>query len=647
MADRQTDYSRLCQVYLIGKMRLAILSLVALGLTACGGGSGGGNSSSSNTESAEARVIPTNTTVGGTGSVVIPTANSVLIADAAAPTIAAKVLMTSNFEGITGSVGPGWRINYWSGAVASTSLETASGFVISGATTQKFVVTTKGNGDAHLYYAYPFQKGKRYHATVKIRAQSSATVSVFIRKDTPYLEVSAINTQTIGSTVSTISAEGVYNSSDVGSLRISTNTLNVPLYIDDVTIEEVTINAVAPTTHTAAPATLFGVVINRFGAHRGWPALGLNVVRLWDTGTTWSLLEPCDNCWDFSTGSGKRMDLLVDYIKYNDPNAQILYTMGQTPAWAATNPGSDGAYGLGSNSAPKDLTTWRRYVKTLATRYKGRIRYWELWNEADYSRLYEGSVETMVEMARIAREELKAADPANVLISPSYTGGGLMWLNNFFGAGGKNYVDAVAIHGYYALDAEGLLNSLSNLRQIMKTHGISNKPIWNTEGGLSCTLNMASCLAQAPGKTTVSSYELPIAAQRGAMARAFAFMWTNGIVNFNHYTLEGTADTPALADPATNYTTQTPYGIAYLMSSKWIVGSSLVDAYQTPEGIYVFKMKTADNKPAYLVWSTKGTQKVRTPATWPITKLNRLDSTSAALSPSTPFDLTDEPVLLQ
>jgi hypothetical protein len=585
--------------------------------------------------------------VGSTGSVVIPTSNSILIADAAAPTVASKVLMNSNFEGATGSVGPGWRVNSWNGATASTALEAASGLVISGALSQKFVVQTKGAGDAQLYYSYAFQKGKRYRATVKMRAGSSAAVSVFIRKDTPHFEVAAVNSQTIGTAVTTISCEGIYGSSDIGSLRISTNTMNVPLYIDDVVIEEVTVNPVAPSTHAAAPSTLFGTVINRFGAHRGWPELGLKVVRLWDTGTTWAHLETCDNCWDFNTGAGKRLDLLVDYIKSNDANAEIIYTMGQTPAWAAVDPTSVGAYGAGTNSPPKDLATWRRYVKTLATRYKGRIKYWELWNEADYGGLYNGPVPTMVEMARIAREELKAADPANVLIAPSYTGAGLLWLNSFFGSGGKNYVDAIAIHGYYALDVEGLLTGVSNLRSIMKNHGLENKPIWNTEGGLSCTINMASCLAAAPaGKTSVTAMELPIAAQRGALARGFAFMWTNGIVNFNHYTLEGTPDTPALADPATNYTTQTPFGIAFLTSSKWIVGSSVVDAYLTPEGIYVFKIKTAANKAAYMVWSTKGTLKVRTPTTWPITKLNRLDSTSVALSAGSLFDLTDEPVLL-
>ncbi|MES8964717.1 glycosyl hydrolase, partial [Cutibacterium acnes] len=163
----------------------------------------------------------------------------------------------------------------------------------------------------------------------------------------------------------------------------------------------------------------------------------------------------------------------------------ILMTLGQTPQWASKTPGVEGLYGMGASGAPANMEYWRDYVRTLARRYAGRIRYWELWNEPDFQQLYNGSIADMVEMARIARQELKAADPENRLISPGLTTAqGLAWLHRFLSAGGGRYVDAIGFHWYFGDRPESIGAFIDNVHTLLRQHGQDDKPLWNTEGGL-------------------------------------------------------------------------------------------------------------------------------------------------------------------
>ncbi|MCY3304094.1 hypothetical protein ECD84_05505, partial [Acinetobacter pittii] len=151
-----------------------------------------------------------------------------------------------------------------------------------------------------------------------------------------------------------------------------------------MTLAEVESNPLAPFSTTATvPAHMFGMHVNKFGTHQRWPGLGNGIFRLWNTGTNWRDLEPSNDAWNFTSGAGKRLDMLVDYVKRNDPSVEILMTLGQTPQWASKTPGVEGLYGMGASGAPANMEYWRDYVRTLARRYAGRIRYWELWNEPD------------------------------------------------------------------------------------------------------------------------------------------------------------------------------------------------------------------------------------------------------------------------
>ena len=125
---------------------------------------------------------------------------------------------------------------------------------------------------------------------------------------------------------------------------------------------------------------------------------------LWDAYVTWPNLEPARGKWDFS-----RLDKYVAIAEKR--GVSILLPLGLTPAWASARPAEASNYKPGNAAEPSNLELWRNYVRTVASRYKGRIRTYELWNEPNIPKFFSGSVDMLVKLTQIAREELKKVDP--------------------------------------------------------------------------------------------------------------------------------------------------------------------------------------------------------------------------------------------
>src|SRR5262249_13080787 len=154
-----------------------------------------------------------------------------------------------------------------------------------------------------------------------------------------------------------------------------------------------------------------------------WPPVAFSEWRLWDAGVTWAQLEPEPGKWQF--------DLLDRYTHLAaERHVDILLTLGLTPAWASARPEEPSAYGKGEAAEPRKLEDWERYVRTVATRYKGVIHNYEIWNEPNVKGTFTGSPQAMLQLGRVAYEVLKAVDPTVTVVSPSPTAeGGVAWLS--------------------------------------------------------------------------------------------------------------------------------------------------------------------------------------------------------------------------
>lgn len=500
----------------------------------------------------------------------------------------------------------------------------------------RFRLVDKGDGDAHLIFPYRFKAGTTYRATLKIRSDREAQVQALLRRDEPPWDPVDQENLRVTPRWQTVSLEGTAMANGPASLRIAARTVGADLWIDQARIEEVQGGAtLGPLPKDPIPASFFGVHLMRLGIHHNWPAFEPAVVRLWDTRTTWKDLQPEEGRWDFSGPGWKRLDLYVHHTLKHNPQARLIYTMGQSPRWASTQPDWKNGYGLGHGAPPKDLELWREYVRTVGKRYAGRIRYWELWNEADFADFYKGKVETLVEMARIAREELKAIDPQNQILSPSLTvHQGVAWLDRFLALGGGRSVDVIAFHWYYDRHPEQIASSIQNVRRVMRKHKVDDKPLWNTEGSLVCNPTHQDC----------KGFELSEAEQRGVNLRAMLTMWAGGVENFDYYYWEGRF--PPEAQLKSDFRTPTMAGEAFRRSVEWLRGARVVDAWRTGSDIYIYKLQRGD-RPVVIAWSLTPDVEVRLPAEWGVRRVSRLDGEVQPLGEDRQLSLGLEPVMLQ
>lgn len=523
------------------------------------------------------------------------------------------------------------RVNAWGGARYQVEALPAAG---GRAAAQRFRVDERGQGDAQLAWQLPLRRGQAYQAELTLRAGAPVEVDVLLRRDAPPWDPYAIRTLRLDRRAQSVSLQGWALSDAPASLRVVARTPGVDVFVERATAREIAGAVLGPALKQPIPADFFGVHLMRLGQHANWPAYGPGMVRLWDTRTTWKDLKPEPGPWDFGNPAGRRLDLYVNHVRRMSPSTGLLYVLGQTPRWASSDPEAPNPYGKGHSAPPKDLDDWRDYVRTLARRYAGRIRDWELWNEPDYAMFYRGSPEQMVEMARIAREELKAADPQNRLVSPGLTQSqGLQWLHRFLAAGGGRHVDAIAFHWYYNLQPEGLVAPIGNVRQVMRQHGVGDKPLWNTEGAPICDPKMRDCAAP-PSE----------AEQRGVNARALLIMWASGVSRFDYYFWEGRA--PGEAQLERDFRTPTLAGRSYAEAVRWLRGARLLDAWRVGETVYVMRLQRGD-RPFTIAWALDPGTEVRLPPAWGSTRLRRLDGSAARLEPDEALTLGLEPVLLE
>lgn len=227
------------------------------------------------------------------------------------------------------------------------------------------------------------------------------------------------------------------------------------------------------------PLQYFGLHMHRADAGTAWPSIPFGSWRLWDAYVGWSQLEPVRGQWSFG-----KLDRYVAMAKIT--NVELLLPLAMTPGWASARPQEASAYRPGNSAEPASMDDWRAYVTAVGTRYKGRIRQYEIWNEPSDQSHYTGSVDKLVEMACEAHRILKAIDPVNMIVSPASAGGGrhIAYLDRFLAAGGKRCIDVVAHHFYvFQKPPEAMLPLIRDVRAVMKKNGVNHLPLWNTETG--------------------------------------------------------------------------------------------------------------------------------------------------------------------
>lgn len=369
----------------------------------------------------------------------------------------------------------------------------------------------------------------------------------------------------------------------------------------------------------AIPQAFFGLNANHMHDKPGyaWPAVRFGAFRSWDSGVSWASIHTARGRYDWS-----KLDRDVQSAAAR--RQPYLFTFGITPRWASSRPEERSSYGPGNAAPPRDLGVWREFVSALASRYKGRIEAYELWNEPDLPGFFSGSAHELAEMSRVASAEIRRSDPSARIVAPGVSsisqGGGLRFLDEFLAAGGKAWVDVLAFHSYDA-PPERMLESLPGLRTVIARHGLSAKPIWNTEGG-----------QDVRGRRVDDTL--------GWLVRAHLVQWSLGVSRFYAYAYDNGHQLRMTAGPATRLDA---IGLGYAQMQDWLVGARVSSVAPEPAGVWVATLQRPSGR-AFVVWSESGGA-FAVPKEWGVRESERIGGTRTPLAGGS-VDLARGPVLL-
>jgi Glycosyl hydrolase catalytic core len=337
---------------------------------------------------------------------------------------------------------------------------------------------------------------------------------------------------------------------------------------------------------------LFGLHIHRASSGTEWPVVPFSNWRLWDADVAWPQLEPSRGKWDFTL-----LDRYVELAKQH--HVDILLTLGLTPTWASSRADEASAYERGNAAEPQDVADWAAYVRTVATRYKGAIHNYEIWNEPNEEGTFTGSASKMVELSRVAYQTLKSVDPSITVVSPSATSdSGVPWLNQFLRLGGCQYSDAIGYHFYVTPEPpERMISLIQKVQGSVRRSDCGNKPIWNTESGWAKPTHFTSDEEAA-----------------GFLMRSYLLNWLLGVQRFYWYAWDNhTWSTLDLTSLSGNKIT--PVGAAYGVIHQWMLGAVLRSCKREHPGIWTCRLDR-DGTTDRIMWSESGINPFTVPASW-------------------------------
>lgn len=181
----------------------------------------------------------------------------------------------------------------------------------------------------------------------------------------------------------------------------------------------------------------------------------------------------------------------------------VLATVMEAPCWASTDPNKNCAtLSYDWRYPPRDPQEYATFVGELVKRYKGQIRFWEIWNEPNLVGFWhEPNPAAYTALVKAAYPTIKALDPTAVVVAgalapcdgtPSCAYSALGYLEAMYAAGARGFFDKLSYHPYTDghpptwYDAGwpmySFASSVPAIRQVMQRHG-DPSPIWLTEVG--------------------------------------------------------------------------------------------------------------------------------------------------------------------
>ena len=185
---------------------------------------------------------------------------------------------------------------------------------------------------------------------------------------------------------------------------------------------------------------------------------------------------------------------------------ELIVRLSNPPGW--TRAQGEGENAVETFAPPDRVQDFADYVQAVVSRYKGRIRYYQLWNEPNiYPEWGSAPIdpESYVELLAAGATAARAVDPGVVILAgalastinlqpaappPGNSLNDLLFLQRMYDAGAAPYFDIMAMQGYglYSGPTDRRMHprviNISRhqfVRDLMVKNGDAHKPIWIAE----------------------------------------------------------------------------------------------------------------------------------------------------------------------
>lgn len=354
----------------------------------------------------------------------------------------------------------------------------------------------------------------------------------------------------------------------------------------------------------------------------------LTSVRLWDSGVRWDQIEKAPDRYDWTA-----LDAAVTNAETAGAT-DIMYVLGSTPRWASRSPDLPGLYGPGSTALPTDPEDYLDFLREVATRYKGRITSYQIWNEANTRSFYEGDWNRLAQLTRRAYDTVKITDPSALVVAASSTviPDPAFYDESFFFRYARalhragDPVDAMAVHLYPVDTTKGpdaRAESIRAAQRVLNKLGI-DRPLWDTE--VNYGDRRAGLPQVVPDSETAVTY----------VARTFLDSATLGIARTYWYGW----DLSVLGIDMTDASGITPAGSAFVTVRSWLSGARSAGCWDDA-GLRRCAFTAADGAPFTVVWSLDA------PVTLDATGLQVCRLDGACVDGTSTERITGQPLLLK
>lgn len=186
---------------------------------------------------------------------------------------------------------------------------------------------------------------------------------------------------------------------------------------------------------------------------------------------SWEDIEPEKGKLNF-----EKYDYIVELLTEN--NIGILGLLSYSASWA----------GPSWNSPPYEDESFIGYASNVISRYKDKVKYWEIWNEPDDEQYWipQDGMARYTELLKKVYLRAKQIDPECKILNGGLSKTIALSLKRIYKNDGKGYFDILAIHPFVnplnEVDVARVKGLYNGCKKIMQDNG-DDKKVWFTELG--------------------------------------------------------------------------------------------------------------------------------------------------------------------